>query len=363
MKVGLIGMPSVGKSTLFRLLTGAAPPSGGDRRRAPLGVARVPDARIDRLAAIYQPEKVTNATISVAEIPAFVPTSLSEQGIKGLDPKGFVDSLRDVDALIHVVRAFASASVPHVRREIAPATDLEELAAELLLTDWQLVETRLERLRGAKKRQPTHEAEVAVLTKASELLEAGTPLYAASFTPEERKLLAGYTFFTEKPSIVAVNLDEEQLKRGEYPQKDALQAEAARLGAPVVEFAAEVEAEIAELEPEDREPFMADLGLERPGIERLARAAYVRLGLISYFTVGQDEVRAWTIRRGMNAKEAAGAIHSDISRGFIRAEVVAYDELVAAGSWSALQKQGRVRLEGREYIVQDGDIMSFRFNV
>lgn len=363
MKVGLIGMPSVGKSTLFRLLTGATPPAASDRRRTPLGVARVPDARIDRLAEMYRPEKVTYATISITEIPGFVPTSLGDQGVKGIDPKGFVDALRDVDALVHVVRAFSDPSVPHVRQEPAPADDLNSLSAELLLTDWQLVETRLERLRSAKKKQPTHEAEVAVLTKASQLLEEGTPLYAAPFSEEERSVLTGYAFFTGKPVIVAVNLDDEQLRSGDYPQKPELHAEAERLGAPVVEFAAQVEAEIAELDPGDRELFMEDLGLATPGVERLARAAYERLGLISYFTVGEDEVRAWTIRRGTNAKDAAGAIHSDIARGFIRAEVAAYGELIEAGGWNALQKMGRVRLEGRDYIVQDGDIMSFRFNV
>lgn len=362
MKVGLVGMPGAGKSTLFRLLTGAAPP-GGDRRKAPLGSARVPDSRVDRLAEMYRPQKVTYASIAVTEIPGFVPSSLAGHGVKGLDPKGFVDSLRDVDALVYVVRAFDDPAVPQLREAPAPADDLSDLAAELILADWQLVETRLERLKETRKKRPTHEAEVAVLSKAAGLLEAGTPLYAAGFTPEELALLTGYTFFTQKPAIVAVNLDEEQLRSGAFPQKDELLDRAGRVSAPVVEFAAQVEAEIAELDPQDRALFMEDLGLSEPGVARLAQAAYARLGLISYFTVGEDEVRAWTVRRGANAQEAAGAIHSDIARGFIRAEVASYGELIEAGGWAALQKMGRVRLEGRDYIVEDGDIMSFRFNV
>jgi len=360
-KVGLIGLPSAGKSTLFGLLTGGSP-SG--QNRGAIGVAKVPDPRVDRLAALYNPRRVTYATMTVTEVPDLVPAKYRQVAVaQGFDPKGFVDGLRDVDALVYVVRAFEASAVAHIRGEIAPEQDLAEMAEELLLTDWQLVQTRLERLRAAKKRSPDHESQIAALTKAAEALEAGKPLYTLDLSDDEHKALRGYSFFTDKRALVAVNLDDKQLSKGAYPGKEKLLSQAAAMEAPVIEFAALVEAEIAELDPEDRAAFMEDLGLDRTGIERLAVAAYERLGLISYFTVGEDEVRAWTIRKGSDARMAAGAIHSDIARGFIRAEVASYDELVAAGGWNALKEKGRVRLEGKEYIVADGDVMSFRFNV
>lgn len=364
MKLGLIGLPSAGKSTLFRLLTGSAPPHAGDKRGA-VGVAKVPDPRVDTLASLYNPRKVTYASMMVTEVPGLIPAAYRDlsPGLSGLDPKSFVDALKDVDALVYVVRAFADATTPHVRGEIDPVNDLAAIAEELLLTDWQLVQTRLERLHSAKKRQPDHDKQVAALIKAQAALEEEKPLYSVAFDDEERRALRGYTLFTDKPALVAVNLDDKQLSQGDYPKKGALKEKAQAMDAPVVEFAALVESEIAELEPNDRRAFMDDLGLTSSGAERLALAAYARLGLISYFTVGQDEVRAWTIRQGSDARQAAGAIHSDIARGFIRAEVASYEELVEAGSWNALKEKGRIRLEGKEYIVQDGDVMSFRFNV
>lgn len=364
MKLGLIGLPLAGKSTLFRLLTGAAPPEGGGTKGA-VGIARVPDPRVDTLAALYNPRKVTYATMTVMEAPGLIPSAFRSRaaGLFGLDPKSFVDALKDVDALVYVVRAFHDPATPHVRGEIDPAQDLTAIAHELLLADWQLIETRLERLQAAKKRQPDHELQLATLNKAQAALEQETPLFAVDFDEQERRALKGYTLFTDKPALVAVNLDDQQLAQGDYPQKEGLASAARAMGAPVVEFAALVESEIAELDPEDRKAFMDDLGLTRTGVERLALAAYARLGLLSYFTVGEDEVRAWTVRKGADAREAAGAIHSDIARGFIRAEVASYAELVAAGGWNALKQQGRIRLEGRDYIVQDGDVMSFRFNV
>lgn len=364
MKVGLIGLPQSGKSTLFQLLTGVEAAPAGDKRGA-VGIAIAPDPRVDTLVSLYNPRKVTYATMTVTEVPSLIPAKYRElsPGLQGLDAKSFVDALKDVDALVYVVRAFSSPSTLHVRGEVDPAQDLAAVAEELLLTDWQLVQTRLERLHTTKKKQPNHEKEVAALEKAAAALEEERPLYSVDFDEEENKSLRGYTFFTEKPALVAVNLDEDQLSDGQYPGKSEVAERARALDAPLVEFAALVENEIAQLEPDDRKAFMEDLGLEHSGAERLALAAYERLGLISYFTVGEGEVRAWTIRKGSDARTAAGVIHTDIARGFIRAEVASYEELVAAGSWNALKEKGRIRLEGKDYIVSDGDVMSFRFNV
>ena len=364
MKVGLIGLPGVGKSTLFRLLTGVAAPASVDRQRLPVGTAQVPDRRIDRLTELYNPKKTTYAALIVTELPAFVPKQNTPSGdaVRGVDIKGLVDHLRDVDAVVQVVRAFPDPATPHIFGAPDPARDFAVLTSELILTDWQLVQTRLERLRQAKKRQPSHEAEVSALEKLGAALEDERPAYAVDLSLEEAAAVQGYAFFTSKPLIVGLNVGDEDLA-SPGPRYDALKEAAERFRAPVVTFAARVEAEILELDPADRAAFMSDLGIAETGVERLARAAYERLGLISYFTVGEDEVRAWTIRKGANAKEAAGAIHSDIARGFIRAEVASYDELIEAGGWNALKAKGRIRLEGRDYVVRDGDVMSFRFNV
>lgn len=366
MKVGLIGLPSSGKSTLFQLLTGHPPAVGGHREKPAIGIAKVPDPRVDTLFNLHNSKRATYPTFTVAKIPSLIPAGTGDSGesvAKGLDPKGFVDALRDTDALMLVIRAFDDPMVPHIRGSIDPARDLRDLSSELLLVDWQLVQTRIERLESARKKAPNHHVEVAVLQKALQALEAEIPLHKLEVNDDERAALATYTFFTDKPAIVGVNVSDSDLSEKEYPGRDDVMSIAETMGAPVVEFSALVEVEIADLDPEDRQAFMDDLQIEASGVERLARIAYERLGLISYFTVGETEVRAWTIRRGTNAKDAAGAIHSDISRGFIRAEVAHYSELVEEGGWKAMKEKGRLRLEGKEYEVKDGDVMIFRFNV
>ncbi len=365
LKVGLIGLPTVGKSALFQLLTGVTAPAFADRQKLPVGTAPVPDPRIERLSEMYKPNKTTYASIVVTEIPGFVPKQNAPSGsdaVRGVDIKGLVDHLRDVDAVVHVVRAFSDPAIPHIFGAPDPVRDFETLTSELILTDWQFVQTRLERLEQAKKRQPNHEVEVAALEKLASALEDEEPVFSVELSADEATALQGYGFFTSKPIIVGLNVGDDQIADADA-EIGRIKEIADKVRAPVVTFAAQVESEILELEPEDRRAFMNDLGISETGVERLARAVYDRLGLISYFTVGEDEVRAWTIRNGSNAKEAAGAIHSDISRGFIRAEVASYDELVEAGGWNSLKAKGRVRLEGRDYIVQDGDVMSFRFNV
>lgn len=358
MLIGLVGLPLVGKTTLFNLLTGQRVATGtfmGAGAGVNIGMAPVPDRRIDFLSALYKPRKTTYAQVQFKDLPGVEPG----QGVAGK----FLDEVRAADLLVHVVRAFTSEDVPHVAGSVDPMRDLADFNTELLLADMGAVEKRIERIKGAKKPPKTAAAEIAVLERFLAALEAEQPVSSVSLTGEERELLVGQSFLTEKPLLLAVNLDEDQLRAGDYPRRDELMAYAAERGFPVIEVSAQVEMEISELSPEDRAEFMADLGLSEPGMARLARAAYDYLGLISFFTVGEDEVRAWTIRRGTVARRAAGKVHSDIERGFIRAEVFNFADLEAAGSPAAVRERGLFRLEGKDYVVQDGDIICFRFNV
>lgn len=360
MEIGIVGLPSVGKTTIFNLLTGAGVEAGyGAKGSANVGVGKVPDARIDKLSRIFNPKKTTYATIQFTDI-AGLETSASGQKSRTSE---FLSAIRNADCLVHIVRAFQSDIVPHVEGSIDPMRDLETVQNELLLTDWGFVETRLERIEKNRMKSSEAAKEEPVLRRCMEALEEGRPLSTVEFTEDEERLMVGYTFFTRKPMIVVVNLDEDQLVSKDYPRKEELSRWCSEHGIPLLEMSAEVELEINQLEEDDRSAFMEEYGLTETGIERLARAAYHHLGLISFFTVGEDEVRAWTIRQGATAKEAGGKIHSDIARGFIRAEVCSYDDFIQYGSLTALKEKGLLRLEGKDYIVQDADIMSFRFNV
>ena len=358
MKVGIIGLASVGKSTLFQLLTGSPAPPPGGRPEARLGIARVPDRRLDRLAEMYQPKKKTPATVEYVDVP----------GVGKGQGSALVDlpALRNVDALVHVVRAFASDTVPHPDGSVDPLRDVKMLELELILADLGAVDKRLERLEANIKKANRAEdvAEKKIFAKMKEALEAERPLREVAFDEEERRRLRNYQFLSEKPILLAVNLGENEIKgSAAVLQKAGLVAFAERGGVAVCPMAATIEAEIAELPPADAKAFMDDLGLEEPGLDRVIRTSYALLGLISFLTAGEDECRAWTIRKGTRAQQAAGAIHSDIERGFIRAEIVAYDDLVAAGSIAACRDKGTLRLEGKDYVVQDGDVINFRFNV
>ena len=358
MEIGIIGLPQVGKTTLFNLLTeGGAATGFGNRDKANIGVANVSDPRIDYLAGIYSPKKVTYAQIEFIDIVGLEP------GSNGKGTRDFLNAVQSVDALVQVVRAFRSDTVPHFRGEIDAMRDLDLLQAELLLTDLQLLETRIERLTSGRNKQKNGEADLALLEKCRTHLENEEPLVQVEFTDDELALLRQYTFYTAKPMLIAVNLDEEELTNGEYDGQMELLGWAEDNGMPVVPICGKLEEEITGLPKDERLPFLADLGLPEPGIDRLARAAYRQLDLISYFTVGNDEVRAWTIRAGMKAREAAGKIHSDIARGFIRAEVISYEDFCKSGNMARAKEKGLCRLEGKEYIVKDGDIISFRFNV
>jgi len=350
LKIGIIGRPQSGKSTLFQLLTNHQAGSGS---KTQVAVGKVPDSRVDVLAQMYKPRKVTYATIDFSDVPGFM---------AGQNNAGFLQSVSDMDALVVVVRAFESDIVPSYNG-IQPYGDFNEIQQELLVADWTLLETRLERIAKQRMKNPQAAEELGLLEKCQAILEKDLPLRQLELDEEEEKQLRTYDFLTRKPLIVVMNLDEEQIRNNSYPQQEELQTELARLNVPLITVSAQIENEIKELDEEDASLFLEELGLSDTGISRLARTVYDHLGLMSFFTVGEDEVRAWTIKKGTPARKAAGKIHSDIERGFIRAEVVAYEDLLACGSSQSVKEKGRFRLEGKDYIVQDGDIISFRFNV
>jgi hypothetical protein len=357
MKIGLIGLPKSGKTTLFNLLTGSSvPTSRYDTSRAELhtGVARVPDARVDRLSALFSPRKTTYATFEVVDL-----AGIEKGGRASLETKEF----RNADALLHVVRGFADDALggPDPRRDIV------DLETELILADLEVVERRLERLDVSikKQRKDIEVKERELLARLKTALETETPLRAASLTPDEAKLVRGFTFLSQKPIFHIVNLDEKAIADGErVVERFDLAEVAGRPRTRVGWVSAVIETEIARLEGAEQAAFLADLGLAEPAIGRVLRECYALLGLISFFTCGEDEVRAWPIPAGTRAQDAAGTVHSDIAKGFIRAEVNAYEELVAVnGSFADLRARGQLRLEGKDYVVQDGEVCHFRFNV
>jgi GTP-binding protein YchF len=357
MKIGLLGLPKSGKTTLFNLLTGASVATARyDTGRAELhtGVARVPDARVDVLRGLFNPKKTTYATFEVVDL-----AGIARGERAGLDTKEF----RNADALLHVVRAFADEALgaPDPRR------DIEDLETELLLADLEVVERRLERLEASIKKQ-RKEAEVKerdVLVRLEAALQAERPLRGETLSVEEDRLLRGFTFLSQKPIFHIVNLDEKAIADGErVVEKFGLGEIAGRPRTRVGWVSAVIEEEIDRLEGAEQQAFLADLGLAEPAIRRVLRECFALLGLVSFFTVGEDEVRAWPIPEGTRAQDAAGTVHSDIARGFIRAEVNGYDELVAVGgSFPELRARGQLRLEGKDYVVRDGEVCHFRFNV
>jgi GTP-binding protein YchF len=359
MKVGIIGLSSVGKSTLFQLVTGAPPAPASGRPEPRVGIARVPDVRIEALAKLYSPKKKTLATIEYVDVP----------GVAKGEGSALVDlpALRNIDALVHVVRAFESELVPHPEGSVDPLRDAAMLDLELILADLGAVEKRLERLdaniKKAKKAEDV--AERALFQKMKEALEAEKPLRDVAFDDEERRKLRNYQFLSEKPVLLAINLGEGQIRdAAAFLTSSGLEGfVASRPHLALCPVSATIEAEMSELSAEDAKAFLEDLGLAEPGLHRVIRTSYALLGLISFLTAGEDECRAWTIRKGTSAQQAAGEIHSDIERGFIRAEVVAFDELVSQGSLAACREKGTLRLEGKEYVVRDGDVINFRFNV
>jgi len=361
MKVGILGFPKTGKTTVFNALTGSELPTdkfAGRAGKVHLGVAKVRDDRLRVLAEMYRPKKITQATIDYVDVPGFEP------GSKGLN--AYLAEFRGLDAVLHVVRGFQDAELPHVFDGIDAARDIEAMEGELLLSDMALVEGRLERIDvDLKKRGKDRdlEEERRVLQAFQELLGEEKPLRAREWPETDLAVARGLALLTLKPVLHVVNLGEEDAGREDLVQALGLARFAAVPRTGVTCLFGKIEEEISRLSADDAQAFLADLGLSEPTADRVASASYALLDLISFLTAGEEEVRAWPIRRGTTARKAAGRIHSDIERGFIRAELVAYDDLVKAGSWAATRDAGTLRLEGKDYVVQDGDVVLFRFNV
>jgi GTP-binding protein YchF len=348
-RVGILGLPQSGKTTLFEILVeGAGAQAAATTGRERIAVIVVPDDRVDRLAALYKPKKITHARVQFVDTVAVGQTS-ARASAKGPD---LFSGVRNCDALLAVVRAFENAAVP-APAGVDPARDLRELESELILNDLAIAETRLERLgKEIRVGRKEGESEHALLVRIKAALEAERPLRGESFDKEEAKLLRGFQFLTLKPLLVVVNQGEGG--HGSLP--------AAGAHTVVVGLAAHLEREVVGLPRDERDAFRRELGIEQDGLSLVIRACYRLLGLVSFFTVGPDEVRAWTLRQGERAVDAAGTIHTDLAKGFIRAEVVPCDLLLEAGSEATARERGGMRLEGRDYVVQDGDCLEIRFN-
>jgi GTP-binding protein YchF len=359
MKICIVGLPQSGKSSLFSALTGASTDAAGAKGADPVAVVRVPDPRLEKLSAIFEPRKKTAAAIEFLELQG-----LSAEAKAASFSEQFLGKLRTADALLAVARSFRDAAVAHPLRSVDPRRDLATIEAEFLLSDLAIVENRTDRLRKqvAAKKSDRDVRELAALEKCRAALESERPLRGLELSDDEEALLRGFRFLTRKPLIAAINLDEEEIRR----EAEVLSPFADWLAGPrtaAVGLSARLESEIRQLADGDARQFRADFGIEGTALDRLIATAYRMMGLISFFTVGSDEVKAWTVSDGTVATRAAGVIHSDIERGFIRAEVVSYEHFVARGDIAACRTDGTLRLEGKTYPVRDGDIINFRFAV